>query len=1012
MTTYLSLLSLLIISVFAAFPLQAAAFSGGTGAADDPYIVASAEDLRAVTGGEGLYFVQIEDIDLGRVWTTPLELNGTYDGGGHKITELSGALFSSIGEKGVVKNLSVKANITTPTTGIIAADNYGSVINCVTSGGIAAAYNDDITYVGGVVGNNQTTGKVLSCSSSAKITVKTTGSYKPVYVGGIAGVNSKDGDRAGIVESCSHSAEITVTDSAPYIYAGGAVGCNKGYVMNCSNNDTIKAGGYGTSNAYAGGIVGFSESGSKVTNCSNTGEITASGTDQSHAGGVIGINAGTVEYSKNSGAVKMTGAGSHYGGGVVGSNNGGTAAYCFNSGEMVSSGRENVYIGGVAGQNGCGGALSNCTNTGKATTGDGTAYVGGVAGDNSSTITNCGWLKADGMPSLGVGYGSSDGASYFTSDDTSSIPAVITAEIDYSSIEKGETAEITFSLKNLANTELSFSEYAEILDPEVEGDAVTAATNGNKITVTGQSAGTAEITVKANITQWYDFGRGQNTVLDTPIEYSCPFIVTVVPPVPVNNVTLDSSELSLTTAQTWELTATVSPEEASGETLKWVSSDPSVATVDANGTSCTILPVSMGATTITVSAGGGVSASCKVNVTEEFVTDVALSHDITENTLYAGEEYTITAEVTPDDATSKGVEWSLDDPDEAVSVVTSDDKTLTLRAEAEGSFSVTASSVGNTDVNGNKAQVTASFNVKYPNVTSVALDKNMLDIDLNTTDTSGTLQASVLPTNAGYSAVMWTVSPDIAEVTGKGKWTEVTITPTKGGRAVIIASVGELSDTCALTVIPKYVTSIEQVGETDIALTAGETAMLSVTLTPADATDTNISWESSDGNIASVDENGTVTAHNAGIVTITASANGSKEPCMVQWTLTITPPTVPVESISVMPEALTLEEGGTAKLSAEVLPKNASNQGVAWSSSDTNTATVDGDGNVTAIAQGNAVITVMTDDGGHTATCSVTVTQAPTSDDQTPSGGGGCSAGWGALTLLALIPFAFRRRGR
>ncbi len=703
--------------LFLLLPWEARAFSGGTGAADDPYIVASADDLRAVTSGEGLYFVQIEDIDLGRVWTTPLELNGTYDGGGHNITGLSGALFSSIGEKGVVKNLSVKANITTPTTGIIAADNYGSVINCDTSGGIAAEYNDDITYVGGVVGNNQTTGKVLSCSSSAKITVKTTGSYKPVYVGGIVGVNSKDGDRAGIVESCSNSAEITVTDSAPYIYAGGAVGCNKGYVMNCSNNNTIKAGGYGTSNAYAGGIVGVSERGSKVTNCSNTGEITASGTDQSHAGGVIGINAGTVEYSKNSGAVKMTGAGSHYGGGVVGSNNGGTAAYCFNSGSMESSGSENVYIGGVAGQNDGGGALSNCTNTGKATTGDGPAYVGGIAGDNSSTITNCGWLNADGMPNKGVGDGSGNGAFPFTSDDTSSIPAVITAEIDRSSIEKGETAEITFSLKNLANTELSFSEYAEILDPEVEGDAVTAATNGNKITVTGQSAGTAEITVKANITHWYDFGTGQNTVLAPPIEYSCPFIVTVVPPVPVESVTLETSELSLTTAQTWELKATVSPEEASGETLKWVSSDPSVATVDANGTNCIIHPVSMGATTITVSAGGGVSASCQVNVTEEFVTGVALSHDITENTLYAGEEYTITAEVAPDDATSKEVEWIVDDPDEAVSIVTSDDKTLTLRAVAEGSFSVTAISKGNTDVEGNKAKSMARFDVRNNQLT-------------------------------------------------------------------------------------------------------------------------------------------------------------------------------------------------------------------------------------------------------------------------------------------------------
>ena len=188
------------------------------------------------------------------VWS-PIELNGTYDGGGHKITGLTDVLFSSIGAEGIVKNLTVDAHIiSTSRTGIIAADNDGSVINCDTSGTIEVTRDYNHTYVGGVVGSNGSTGKVLSCSSSANITVTTTGSY--TYVGGIVGGNSKDGHGTGIVKSCSSSATITVTSSERSINAGGVVGNNMGDVMNCSNSGTITAGN-GTSNyVYVGGVVG------------------------------------------------------------------------------------------------------------------------------------------------------------------------------------------------------------------------------------------------------------------------------------------------------------------------------------------------------------------------------------------------------------------------------------------------------------------------------------------------------------------------------------------------------------------------------------------------------------------------------------------------------------------------------------------------------------------------------------------------------------------------------------
>lgn len=83
--------------------------------------------------------------------------------------------------------------------------------------------------------------------------------------------------------------------------------------------------------------------------------------------------------------------------------------------------------------------------------------------------------------------------------------------------------------------------------------------------------------------------------------------------------------------------------------------------------------------------------------------------------------------------------------------------------------------------------------------------------------------------------------------------------------------------------------------------------------------------------------------------------------------------TIPVESVSLNKNELALNVGATETLTATVLPDLASNKNVTWTSSDANVATVDENGKVTAVAQGEAVITATTVDGGKPATCTVTV---------------------------------------
>ncbi|MGX9931958.1 Ig-like domain-containing protein [Virgibacillus salarius] len=83
---------------------------------------------------------------------------------------------------------------------------------------------------------------------------------------------------------------------------------------------------------------------------------------------------------------------------------------------------------------------------------------------------------------------------------------------------------------------------------------------------------------------------------------------------------------------------------------------------------------------------------------------------------------------------------------------------------------------------------------------------------------------------------------------------------------------------------------------------------------------------------------------------------------------------IAVTGVSVDPATAELEEGATQQLTETISPSNATDKGVTWSSSDEAVATVDSNGLVTAVAEGNATITVTTNDGSFTASCDVTVT--------------------------------------
>lgn len=187
------------------------------------------------------------------------------------------------------------------------------------------------------------------------------------------------------------------------------------------------------------------------------------------------------------------------------------------------------------------------------------------------------------------------------------------------------------------------------------------------------------------------------------------------------------------------------------------------------------------------------------------------------------------------------------------------------------------------------------------------------------------------------------------------------------------------SDECTINVVKTPVTSLEISGNDKPTMTAGESRPLVVRVSPDDATETRVTWESSEPDVAIVDNTGKVTALKEGEVEITATTVGLDEngdPLTVTFTITVQKRDV--TEVKITPATLNLYTGGTSTLTAAVRPATASNKDVEWSSNDENVVTVDENGKVTAVAVGTATITATSeDDESIKGTCVITVTKPP-----------------------------------
>ena len=234
-----------------------------------------------------------------------------------------------------------------------------------------------------------------------------------------------------------------------------------------------------------------------------------------------------------------------------------------------------------------------------------------------------------------------------------------------------------------------------------------------------------------------------------------------------------------------------------------------------------------------------------------------------------------------------------------------------------------------------------------------------------------TLSVGYVPENAENKSVVWS-SSDEAIVTVE----EGVLTAVAAGDAVITADCDGVTDECIVTVNEKdiEVESVE-LNKTEAELVVGETFRLEATVLPEEASGLTVTWSSSASEIVSVDDEGNVSALSEGKATITAEAGGVTATCDV----TVSSASIPVESVTVSEESIEIKIGETFTLTATVLPENAEDKTVTWSSSDNAIATVSDDGVVTGVAVGNATIVAAA--GQRTAVCSVKVSGADSGDD-------------------------------
>lgn len=233
------------------------------------------------------------------------------------------------------------------------------------------------------------------------------------------------------------------------------------------------------------------------------------------------------------------------------------------------------------------------------------------------------------------------------------------------------------------------------------------------------------------------------------------------------------------------------------------------------------------------------------------------------------------------------------------------------------------------------------------------------------------LKATVTPEDRSFWGVQWIMDNDnLAYHNGDGSFYAYT-SDAEGDKSLKITAktAGGLSASCNVTIKKRIPVTSFEVEESHFEMLEGETVTVKATVLPENATLREIIWESRDTDVATVDENGVITAVGPGWANIIASTDGGSW----NYWISVYVRDKSVGGISLDKWNIELYPGDSETITASIYPEYAENQNVIWSSLDTEIAVVDDKGKVTAIAPGWTQIMAETEENRYTAYCSINV---------------------------------------
>lgn len=474
-------------------------------------------------------------------------------------------------------------------------------------------------------------------------------------------------------------------------------------------------------------------------------------------------------------------------------------------------------------------------------------------------------------------------------------------------------------------------------------DPKTVSVNETTGYITGLKEGSATITVKTLIND---------------VSTDCVVNVTGKN-VLISSINIHQKRISVAVGYTHNLTYSLQPSNATENNLVFSSSDQSVAIINQNGV---IKGLKEGNAIITVATSNGkVKDTTYVTVYKSGTTTVVdgepvkttiypKSINISNNdiTLKVGSTISVVATVLPSDA-NQSLSWTSSN-----SRVATVDSNGLITAISPGTAIIVAKTVN--DITANIKVTVGDYSVKLK---SISVNTNYLVMPLGKT-----MQLSVLynPKNASNKTITWESSNSkVVTVNSSGY-----IKAVGPGTAIIKATSadGGYTDTATIEVTGSgtSISASEIVfKESSYSVGINGTISLNPIITPSNATFKAIKFTSSDTNIATVDENGLVKGLKEGTVNITATLTHNN----LKATTKVVVKYIPVTSIklnNVQAEA-TIKKGETLSISAEILPSNASNKNISFTSSDSNIAKVDSNGIITGISTGRTTIIAKSSDG-------------------------------------------------